>query len=138
MTPIAAARPRRARFVAGIELPRVPDARRLPAKRFRALVESFALDLGGADALTEADRILIRQAAGLVLRAETLQAQIANGEPVAVDDLVRVNSEARRAIGMLKAKAVKSKPSGATALQEYLASRSAAQAVESPEANEEL
>ena len=121
MTPVAATRPRRARFVAGIELPRVPDARRLAARRFRTLVGSFAHDLGGADALTEADRILIRQAVGLVLRAETLQEKIAAGESVDVDALVRVNSEARRAVSMLRKKAETSKPSAAQSLQDYLA-----------------
>jgi hypothetical protein len=123
------------RTSSGLELPRGVDFRTRIGRRFRDLYEAYAAELGAP--LSEPEKAMVRQAVALQMQAEAMQQQIASGVPVAVDDLVRVNGEARRAIGMLKAKAVKSKPSGATALQEYLASRSA-QAVEAPEANEEL
>ena len=40
----------------------------------------------------------------------TLQAEIASGQPVEADALVRVNSEARRAVSALRARTANSKP----------------------------
>lgn len=131
MLPAAAARkPRRARHVLGIELPRGDDGRTQYAKRFRALVASFAANLGGD--LSAADQALIKQAAHLVLTSEQLQAASVSSENVAIDDIVRANSEARRAIGILEAKGAKAKPAGPT-LAEHLAAKYAQNAADEPE-----
>jgi hypothetical protein len=102
---------RRARYAAGIQLPRVADGRSQYARRFRKLVESFVAELGDPSA---EDAALIRQTAHLVLTGELLQAAAINGEPIDVDAVVRINSETRRNLGMLKAKAAKAKPPAPT------------------------
>jgi hypothetical protein len=125
----AAAKPRRIRYAHGIALPRVADGRTRAAKRFRSLVNQFALELGND--LSAADQALIKQAAHLVLTSEQLQTASISGEPVSADELVRVNSEARRVLSMLRTKAEKAKPAGPT-LAEYVAANygSAAEADE--------
>lgn len=123
---------KRTRYAHGIALPRVADGRTLTARRFRSLVKQFARDLGGGD-LSAADQALVRQAAHLMLAAEQMQVASIAGEPVDTDSLVRVNSEARRVIGMLQAKAAKAMPS-VPSLQDYLAER--ARAADAPEAEE--
>jgi hypothetical protein len=127
-------RPRRTR--GGTELPRI-DHRSVTARRFRALIDGFERDLGGGP-LSVDDQTLIKQAAHLVLANERLQAEIASGQPVDADALVRVNSEARRAVSALRARAAKSKPSGASALQEYLAAKAAAAETESDDETSEV
>jgi hypothetical protein len=78
----------------GIELPRSADGRTLACRRFRSLCDAFAAEFGGQ--LTEVDRSLIAQAAGLTLRAEQLQTAIVRGEDVSNDELVRISSTAKR------------------------------------------
>jgi hypothetical protein len=102
-------RPRRTR--SGTALPR-SDGRTIASRRFRQLVEEFERELGGE--LSEADRSLIKQAANLVQVSERLQADVIAGVPVDADALVRISSEARRILGMLKAKAAKSQPPAPT------------------------
>jgi hypothetical protein len=67
---------------------------------------ALADDHGGADALDESTRVLIRQAAGLTVEAENLQRRIARGEPVNHEDLVRVArvlDQLMRQLGLKKA-----------------------------------
>jgi hypothetical protein len=47
------------------------------------------------------EREMVKQAAALVLRGETLQAAVVAGEPVNYDELVRVTSEMRRVMSSL-------------------------------------
>jgi hypothetical protein len=129
----AAKPPRRTRFAVGIALPRGTDGRSHRAKRFRALVTQFALELGGND-LSAADQALVKQAAHLILTSEELQEASVNGERVDADALVRVNSEARRVLQILKAKATEAKPGGPDPLQTYLAAQYTDR--EEPEASE--
>jgi hypothetical protein len=122
MQPATAERkPKRARRVGNIELPRVADGRSQYAKRFRRLVQSFAEELGGVP--SQEDAALIRQTAHLVLTGEQMQAASINGEAVDLDGLIRINSETRRNLGTLKARATKTKPAAGQALQDYLASQ---------------
>jgi hypothetical protein len=83
------------------------------------LCEAFERELGGN--LNAVDQNLVRQAANMVLASENFQLDVINGADVNPDALVRVSSEARRILGMLRAKATKAKPSGDAALKEYLA-----------------
>jgi hypothetical protein len=108
---------KRARYAHGIQLPRVAHGRSQYAKRFRRLVEDFAAQLGGD--LSPEDAALIRQTAHLVLTGEQMQAASINGEDVDIDALIRINSETRRNLGMLKVKTAKSKPAG-PGLQDYI------------------
>jgi hypothetical protein len=83
------------------------------ARRFKHLTASYAHEFGGPS-LSEADRALIRQAVSLQLRAEALQTAIVRGEDVDNDELVRLNSESRRALAAIRAKGDANKPAPAT------------------------
>jgi hypothetical protein len=130
MQPVTADRKpvKRARYVDGIQLPRVADGRSQFSKRFRKLVESFIAELGGNP--SPEDAALIRQTAHLVLTGEQMQAASINGERVDVDALIRINSETRRNLGMIKAKGA-NKPAGPD-LASYLASKYPAKASAEP------
>ena len=119
---------KRARRVGNIELPRVADGRSQYAKRFRKLVEDFVAQLGG-DPSAE-DAALIRQTVHLILTGEQMQAAAINGEDVDVDAVVRINSETRRNLAMLKTKADKSKLPAPT-IRDLMAELQADQADES-------
>lgn len=108
-------RPRRARHVAGIELPRVADGRRSSARRMRRLVEAYAAELGGT--LSALDAGLIRQIAAIALQVEKMQTQIVEGHEVDPDLIIRLSSEHRRLLEILKAKGTKSKPAASTLAQ---------------------
>jgi hypothetical protein len=56
------------------------DGRSATARRFKVLVEDIALDLGGKDRLSEAQRQLIRRAAMLSAECERQEAMAARGE----------------------------------------------------------
>jgi hypothetical protein len=87
---IAAVRPtnrsaisNRSRLLPGI------DGRSATARRFRDICISYETEIGGN--VTEVERDLVRQAAGLTLRAEQLQAAIVRGEAVDNDELIRLS-----------------------------------------------
>jgi hypothetical protein len=94
------------------------DGRSATARRFKDLIENFARDLGGIEDLTEAEHSLVRQAAGLTIEAERLQAQIVKGEPTDTDQLIRLTNTARRILQGIR-KREKPKPT----LQDYLSRR---------------
>jgi hypothetical protein len=115
--PTAAYKRRPRHTPSGLELPRT-DGRTIAAKRFRQLCEAFTTELGGQ--LSEVDQNLVKQAANLVLAAERFQLDVVSGATVDSDALVRVSSEARRILGMLRSKTAKNKPAGPT-LADYVA-----------------
>lgn len=98
-------------------MPRV-DRRTVAARRFRDICRSYELEAGGD--VTAVERDLIAQAAGLVMRAEQMQAALIKGEPVNNDELVRISSTAKRLLDTIRAKADKRKPAGPD-LQSFLA-----------------
>ena len=110
----------------GSKLHQNVDARSAGARRFRDLVASFAADLG--DNLSESDMALVRTAAGLTLKSEQMQADLAAGLPVDSDALIRLASTSRRALAAVSAKAIERKPAGTMTLQDYLAAKQAAAA----------
>ena len=126
--PTAARRSTR-KTAAGINLPRC-DARTRSSRRYRVLLDELAAEVGGQ--LSAIDRELVAQAAGLALRAEQIRESIVAGVSVDADEAIRLTSECRRILLRLKSKAAKNKPTGATALQDYLA-RKAEQATDAPE-----
>src|SRR5215203_5415312 len=71
------------------------DGRSASGRRFRDLIRDFGEPFGGLKALTGSDRVLVKQAAALALRAESMQAAIVNGEAVDHDALIRLSGEAR-------------------------------------------
>ena len=54
------------------------DGRSATARRFRDICRAYELELGGP--VSEVERDLIRQAAGLTLRSEQMQAAIVRGD----------------------------------------------------------
>ena len=105
----------------GLELPRC-DGRTLAARRYRALCVAFEQELGGD--LGIVDQNLIRQAAGLVLASERFQDAAVSGAEINLDALVRVSSEARRILGMLRGKSDKRQAaSGQDALAAHIAAK---------------
>ena len=113
----------------GIELPRV-DQRTISARRFRGLIESFEIELGGGG-LTATEKGLVKQVASLQLRIEQLQSAIVEGCDVNADEIIRLSSEHRRLLVSLRAKAAKNKPGGPD-LASYLASKSPTKANAEP------
>jgi hypothetical protein len=103
------------------------DGRSAGARRFRDICRSYEAEAGGQ--VSEVERDLIRQAAGLTLRAEQVQAAIVRGEDVDSDQLIRLASTAKRVLEAISSKAAKRKaPAAGTGLQAYLASRTAGDA----------
>ena len=106
----------------GIELPRC-DGPTIAAKRYRTLVQQFSSELG-AGMLSAVDAGLIRQAAAIVLQVEKMQAQIVEGIDVDPDLIIRLTSEHRRLLEILKGKGSKRTESNAVDdLQSYLANQ---------------
>jgi hypothetical protein len=87
--------------------------------------------------LSDPDIALVRLAASLTLKAEQMQADQVAGKNVAADELIKLAGTVRRTIASVSARAVETKPNGPTALQDYLAKRSAAKAEEEEEDEEE-
>jgi hypothetical protein len=96
-----------------------PDGRTHGARRLKALIASFSEGLGD---LSTIDKALIRTAAALTYKMETIENDLAAGKPVASDDLIRLASTSRRALAAVSAKAVDRKPTTQT-LAEYWASK---------------
>jgi hypothetical protein len=101
--------------------------------RFRDLVKAYSQGLGGE--LSEVDQNLVRQAASLTLAAEILSSDVVNGKAIDADALVRINSEARRVLGMLRAKAEANKPATTESPLQYAARRAAEKAASAIESD---
>jgi hypothetical protein len=101
------------------------DGRSSSARRFRDLVRAYEAEVGGN--LTEVERGLVRQAAALTFKAEKLQSDLVNGNPVDGDQLIRLTGTAKRILSALGEKASKRKPPAPT-LQDHLARRAAERA----------
>jgi hypothetical protein len=98
------------------------DARSAGARRFRDLVDALSADLG--DNLSEADLAMVRTAAGLSLKSELMQADLAAGKDVDAETLIKLAGTSRRALAAISAKVVDRKPAGLT-LADHLARRAA-------------
>jgi hypothetical protein len=99
------------------------DERSAGARRFRDLVAAFSEDLG--DDLSEADMAMVRTAAGLTLKSELLQDDLAAGVPVDAETLIKLAGTSRRALAAISAKAIERKPAGGENLAQYMARRAA-------------
>jgi hypothetical protein len=67
------------------------------------LCMSFADDLGGAASLTEAQRALVRQAASLSARSESMQAAQVRGEEVNPEEQTRLANVLTKTLSRLGA-----------------------------------
>jgi hypothetical protein len=96
-TSVAAIRPtNRSRITNRTRLLENVGGRSSAARRFPDICANYEAEAGGN--VTELERDLIRQAAGLTLRAEQMQGAIVRGEPVNNDELVRISSTAKRGL----------------------------------------
>jgi hypothetical protein len=98
------------------------DERTAGARRFRDLVAAFSADLG--DDLSEADMAMVRTAAGLTLKSELLQADLAAGKDVDAETLIKLAGTSRRALASISAAAIDRKPNTLN-LADHLARRAA-------------
>src|ERR1700722_5380055 len=92
------------------------DERSAGARRFRDLVDALSADLG--DNLSEADLAMVRTAAGLTLKSELLQADLAAGKDVDAEVIIKLAGASRRALTAICVKAVERKPAGTMTLAE--------------------
>jgi phage-related minor tail protein len=103
VTPVAGRPSRqRSRVSNGSKLMAGVDGRSAEARRYRDLCQSFADDCGGASALSESQRSLIRSAAALSVQSEKLQGAVIRGEPVSDEQLTRVANSLSRTLARLK------------------------------------
>jgi len=72
------------------------DGRTRPALAFKTAVGDFVSDLGGDAAVSRAELELIRRAAGLSVLAAQIEAEIVNGDKVAIDRYTATINAQRR------------------------------------------
>jgi hypothetical protein len=103
------------------------DGRSTWARRFRDVLELHVSDLGGEQAISEAERSIVRRASTLTVELERMEAQFATaGEADAaeLDAYQRVSNTLRR---LLEAVGLRRRPRDVTPnLERYLAGRAAA------------
>jgi hypothetical protein len=128
-SPSIAARPTncRSRVTNGKRLLAGCDGRSRNARRYRDLLADMACDLGGAANLSTAELAILRQAAGLVLRSEQIQADVVNGRPVDADEAVRLANASARLLAALRSKQGQRNKPATMSLRDRLAAEAQAQ-----------
>jgi hypothetical protein len=106
------------------------DGRTRASQRARAIMRSFAADLGGK--LSAGELLAVRRAAMLSALAEDATARQLAGETVDLDQLVRISNLARRAVADLNLPKRDQRTTGPT-LAEHLAMRAREKASASAE-----
>jgi hypothetical protein len=96
-----------------------PDGRTIAVRRYRTLVREFEAEIGGG-VLSASDRVLLEQAAGLVVRSEAIQTAIVAGLDTDASEAIRLASESRRILHALKAAGGKNKPARPLTIRERL------------------
>lgn len=96
------------------------DERSAGARRFRDLIDAYSENLGD---LSEADLAMVRIAAGLTMKSEMMQADLAAGNDVDSDALIRLAGTVRRSLAAISAKASEHAPASAMTLAQYAAQR---------------
>lgn len=77
------------------------DERSLVARRYREVLGSIVSDLGGNDAMSEAELILARRAASLVVVAEQYESRMADGGKLDLDSYMPVVNTLMRLLSTL-------------------------------------
>ncbi len=81
------------------------NGRSAQARRLKDLIMAFAEPLGGFERLAEFEKALIRNAASMTVTLEDLQARVAQGERIDLEQLTRLsNSQARALATLMKAR----------------------------------
>ena len=92
----------RSKITNGKWLPRGIDGRSPMARRFRDLVQQFSKEIAGEEPLSPADLALVKQTAGVIVRSESIQADIMRGVSINDDELVRLSNLSLRLLGRLQ------------------------------------
>jgi hypothetical protein len=77
------------------------DGRSHVARRYRELGALISSDLGGSDHLTEAQKQLVRSAAGLIVLRERLDVRAAQGEGVNSGEYCAISNTLRRVLATI-------------------------------------
>ncbi len=78
------------------------DKRTATGRRYRDLISEFSREVAGGEQLTQAEMVLVRQAAAITIRMEILQVEIVNGSSATADeDLVRLSNSLARILGQI-------------------------------------
>lgn len=77
------------------------DERSLVARRYREVLGSIVSDLGGSDAVSEAELILARRAASLVVVAEQYESRMADGGKLDLESYMPVVNTLMRLLSTL-------------------------------------
>ena len=98
------------------------DGRSLPARRYRDLYLAIIEDIGGIDKTSEAQRQLARRAAAMCVQAEQMEAALARGEYLDVNEHCLITNAQARVFVKLGIKRV---PKDVTpnSLEDFLAAR---------------
>src|SRR5690242_1674254 len=72
------------------------DARSAWSRRYRDLIAAHCQDLGGVDLLSEAQRSLVRRAAGLECELDRMECRLSRGDEINLDAYGRAASHLRR------------------------------------------
>jgi hypothetical protein len=92
------------------------DGRSTVARRFRDIMRGYAEEF---EVVTEAEQVLVRQAATLAILSEQLQAQLVKGEPIDADTITKLTGQLRRVLADLKRKAQASAPERPSILDHF-------------------
>lgn len=118
---IAAPKTHRSRVTNGRVLLAGVDGRSLWARRFRDLLNLHIADLGGEDAITEAERAILRRAAALMTELERMEVEFANAEGADADSLDLYSRTAGNLRRLLEAVGLQRRPKNITpSLDDYL------------------
>jgi hypothetical protein len=104
----------RSRVTNGSKLMVAVDGRSAEARRYKDLCLAFADDCGGASALTEGQRALVRSAAALSIQSEKLQGAMIRGEAVSDEQMTRVANSLARTLQRLGLKRAPAKREAST------------------------
>jgi hypothetical protein len=74
------------------------DGRSHVARRYREIGALLASDMGGHDALTEAQKQLVRSAAGLVVLRERLDVKAVNGQEIDAGEYCTISNTLHRVL----------------------------------------
>lgn len=122
-----AKRTHRSKVTNGSQLLPGVDGRSLWARRCRDILHAHLADLGGDDAVTEAERSILRRAAVLTTELERIEVSFATGEGASGDDLDRYQRAAGSLRRMLEAVGLERRAKNITPpIAEYLRAKGAA------------
>jgi hypothetical protein len=109
----------RSRITNGKQLLANIDGRSAEARRYKDLCLAFADDCGGASALTEGQRALVRSAAALSIQSEKLQGAMIRGEAVSDEQMTRVANSLARTLQRLALKRAPAKREASTLAEHF-------------------